>query len=170
MKLTWFGGRTLRIHIGGEVVVWRPAAIAGLAPEELLSGADRVVTAGERLEPVEGASWRPRRTASELEAEGARPGLRLAALGAGVDLIEIPGEAPLLIVAGPLPAVGRWGREAVVVAFSAAAAISALERAGPRLIALALAPEELDAAFDRLRGDLGDTGLMALEPGLAVEV
>jgi hypothetical protein len=45
-----------------------------------------------------------------------------------------------------------------------------LERAAPRLIALAGSESEMDAAFEALRDRLDGTGLIALERGLAVEV
>lgn len=170
MKITWFGGWTLRLHIGGEVIVWRPAEIAGVTREELLSGADRVVTADDVLMPVDGMSWRPRRRTSELDEADPAPPLHLGSIGKGVALVESPGEAPLLIASEPLPAIGRWGREAVVVAFCLDAALSALERAGPKLVALAIDPAALGNGFELLRPRLDGAGLVALDRGLAVEV
>src|SRR5690606_24430361 len=131
MKLTWFGGRTLRIHMGGRIVVWRPAPIAGVAEEELVSGADRVVTGGAGLARLDGTNWRPRRTASALDETERLAEMQVAEFGEDVGLIEIPGEPPLLVAGAPSPRLGRWARDAVVVAFSSIAAASMLEAAGP---------------------------------------
>lgn len=53
MKLTWFGGATVRIHIGGSRSVCNPAAIGGADPDELVSGADRVFALDGGLEQID---------------------------------------------------------------------------------------------------------------------
>ncbi|MCS6762366.1 MAG: hypothetical protein MO846_10665 [Candidatus Devosia symbiotica] len=56
MKLIWFGGTMVRIHIGGVILVLDPAGIDGA---ELVSGADIVVSdCGAALLPVDTAVWR----------------------------------------------------------------------------------------------------------------
>jgi hypothetical protein len=79
----------------------------------------------------------------------------------------------LVLAKGDFAAVGRWPGQAVVVLIGEGLA----ERGGallkghaPRLIALAGAEPEVDAAFDALRASLDGTGLIALERGMAVEV
>ena len=49
-------------------------------------------------------------------------------------------------------------------------ALGLLEQKVPRLIVLASSDAELDAAFAQLPGRLDGAGLIALQPGLAVEV
>ena len=170
MKITWFGARTLRVYIGGGILLWSPSDVDGVAPEELRSGADVVVDAQERLPQLDATAWRPQRPATALEEAGRTPDVRASAVGDDAALVDAAGEAPLVLLGGEAPAAGRWSRDAVVVAFSAAAAQSALEVLAPRLIALAADETELDTAFGALRERLGDTALVVLEPGLAVEI
>ncbi len=174
MKLTWFGHTTFRIHIGGQIAV----VDAGGAPtdvdgNELVSGANIVVDLNGDMPVTDPGAWRPRARQRLLDAgDDLRP---IAVWSAGVDclLIEPDEDMPLLIVAGAVPALGRWAEKAVVVL----AGLGLVERAGqlvdaviPRLIALAGPDEELDAAFAQLPPKLDGAGLMALEPGMAVEV
>ena len=168
MKITWFGGRTVRLHIAGQILVWHPEPIAGVASEELTSGADRVIGDESDLPKIDGEAWRPRRPPTAIEP--AEQGVVVFRLGADAVMVDAPGEAPLLLLGGPPPGVGRWLRDAVVVAFDAHAAASALEALQPRLIALAIAGDAVDAAFAALCDRLGGTALSALEPGLALEV
>lgn len=169
MKLTWFGGRTLRIHIGGRIIVWHPAPRPDIDAEELTSGADVIVAAEEKLARMDPGAWQPRRTPTALEAAG-QGGVEILEIAPDVILVGAPGESPLLLVGGEVPPLGRWGRDAIVVAFAGDAAGHALAGVGPRLIALALEGGDLDRTFADLRDRLGGTALTALEPGLALEV
>ena len=88
-------------------------------------------------------------------------------------LIEPDEDMPLLIAAGAVPPLGRWAEKAVVVLAGQGLArrgTMLVEAAIPRLIALAGTDAELDAAFAQLPPKLDAAGLVALEPGLAVEV
>ena len=167
MKLTWFGGRTLRIHIGGEILVCdAEGAAAGIEPRELLSGADKAFAIGGGAAVIDAGRWQPRRPAALVD-EAQRPEVLVHNIGPSSLLVDAVGEPPLLLLAANVSA-GRWGRDAVVVAFSGEVAEAALDGMGPRLIALALPePEE---AIAQLRDRLGSTALVALEPGMALEV
>ncbi len=60
MKLTWFGGTTMRLHIGGAMlVVDADGAPAQIDHTELLSGADRAFALDEDLPAVDPASSSP---------------------------------------------------------------------------------------------------------------
>lgn len=48
MKLTWFGGTTLRIYIGGQILVADAPPDAG----EIISGADRLFQMSDELPPL----------------------------------------------------------------------------------------------------------------------
>lgn len=170
MKLTWFGGRTLRILIGGSILVLDPAPIDGVVPAELVSGADLVLGADEALPAVDTRGWRPRRAATVVEETNKQPGPAVHDAGAGSILIDAVGEPPLLLFGAHSPEAGRWARDAVVIAFDPTAAADALDRLEPRLIALALPENDLDGVFGALRDRLGDTALVALERGLALEI
>lgn len=172
MKLTWFAGTTIRIHVGGRILVCDPTgAGAGVAAEELVSGADvqfALAEAGPAVDPV---LWEPRRVAAMI-AEEAVPEVLVHGIAGGA-LIAATGEPPLLLVDGEVAAAGRWGRDAVVVVFGPDAvrlAARALELVGPRMIAIAADEATVEAAFAALAGQLRGTGLVALETGLAVEV
>ncbi|MCR6634818.1 hypothetical protein [Devosia sp.] len=94
-------------------------------------------------------------------------------LGQGVLVVDADGEAPLVLAREEFAAVGRWLGQAVVVLIGEGLAERGgklLERSAPRLVALAGAESEVDAAFDALRDRLDGTGLIALERGMAVEV
>ena len=169
MKLTWFGGTTLRIYIGGSILVSDPAGMSGVAPEELVAGADVRFSLSDIGPEVDLVRWQPRRPGALLD-EVAPTEVRLHRAGEGAVLVDAVGEPPLLLVTGGVPRAGRWSRDAVVVAFGQQAAEAALEQSGPRLIALATDEAELDAAFAALRDRLDGTALVALEPGLALEV
>jgi hypothetical protein len=177
MKLTWFAGTALRIHIGGQVLV----AGAGEAPDwvdrrELVAGADRVFALTDADIPaVDAERWRRKRPARPLDEAGLAT-VEIVRLAPGILLVDAPGE-PALVLAGSagLPPAGRWADEAVIVLFGAGEALVAaasvlLDVAEPRLLALAADEAAVDLAVAELREHLDGTALISLEPGLAVEV
>lgn len=173
MKLTWFSGSTFRIQIGGQVVVLNAQDVPeGIDRSELVSGADRVVATGEGVATVDASLWRPRPAERLLDAgETLRP-VEIWSVGASGLLIDGDDDRPLLLAAGDVPALGRWVDKAVVVLMGGGLADRAeglLAAASPSLVALAGPEAEIDAAFERVRSRLDGTGLVALEPGLAVE-
>ncbi len=171
MKITWFSGTTLRIQIGGRILVVDPVAIAGVSADELLSGADVVFHLDDAGEAIDPALWQPRRVSSMLEAEEV-PEIVVHGVSGGA-LIAAMGEPPLLLLRAPLAAAGRWARDAVVVALGSdveQVAAASADVLGPRIIAIAADEALLDGLFDRLGPRLRGGGLVALEPGLAVEV
>jgi hypothetical protein len=177
MKLTWFGGTTMRVHIGGAMlVIDAEGAPAGIDRMELVSGADRLVAfAGlDGLEAVDPAAWAPRR-AQALIDETEAPQVMAYRAGASAIVLDAVGEPPLLILSDGIERAGRWAANAVVVVTGTAETLpglvaDVLERLGPKLIAVAGSEDALDAVILRVQGSLDGTGLMALEPGLALEV
>lgn len=169
MKLTWFGGSTLRIYIGGSILVSDPAGVSGVAMEELVGGADATFEVAAPGPVVDLKVWQPRRVGSVLEDSPLElPRTFLAEGGAAV--VDAVGEPPLLLVTGNVTPAGRWGRDAVVVAFGQVAAEAALTALGPRLIAVAGDDAEVERTFAALRDRLDGTALVALEKALALEV
>ncbi len=173
MKLTWFGGTTLRVHMGGSIlVVDAETAPAAISPAELTGGADRLLKLAAGEQPVDAQSWRPR-AAGRLLDETDSPPVECWSLGASALVIDAPGEPPLVILAADSPMLGRWADRAVVVLLGShgtGRAIPLLDRHAPRLLALGLDDADLDRAFTELPPRLDGTGLVALEQGLAVEV
>lgn len=178
MKLTWFAGTTVRLHIGGEILV----VDADHAPDfvdrtELVSGADRVFAlAGDAanlplLDPV---GWRPRAAPRAVDVAAAPPALLLHRLAEGTVLVDTPGEPPCVLVSGSRqPPFGRWldGTVVVLLGTSAAAAgLAMLEAGRPRLVALGLDDTALESVIAKLRPHLDGAALVALEPALALEI
>ena len=116
MKLTWFGGTTLRVYLGGEIVlVDAEGAPEGVDRGELLAGADRVVAlAGDPAVPsIDPADWRPKPAPRQIDAP---PPLEILAIGASALLLAAAGEPPLVLLgSGEPPRFGRWADGAVVV-------------------------------------------------------
>ena len=174
MKLTWFGGSTLRIHIGGSILVLDPGAVtAPIDKAELLSGADQVVTQ-DSLRQVDLLSWRPRKPGSLLQEEGQSP-VQAVSSESGTILIDALGEPPLLLFPRSRPALGRWADSAIIVLAGDGAQIVSLGLAilaerPPRLLALAGDDAAIDYAIPRLREHLDGASLVALEPRMALEV
>ena len=176
MKLTWFGGTTIRVHIGGAMVVVDAAsAPAGIAAAELVSGADRVVEDfGAGLPVVALQTWKPRRAQRVVDETEEMAEVEIWSAGAGVLLVDAEGEPPL-VLARQMPDLGRWAGQAVLVLFGDGAELAelgqgVLQRAGPRLVALAGDEAAMDLAIPTLRDLLDGTGLVAMEAGLALEV
>ena len=174
MKLTWFGGTTVRVHIGGVILVVRPdGAPAAMDRPELLSGADQVLSGGE-LPKVDLAKWRPRK-AGRLLDEVEAPTVEAWSTRAGGILIEASGEAPLLLASESVLPLGRWVESSIVALLGGgeqlvALGLALLGQRPPRLLALAGDEAAIDYAMPRLRDHLDGAGLVALEIGMALEV
>lgn len=177
MKLTWFGGTTLRIHIGGAIlVVDAERAPRGIDAAELVSGADAVVSASGVGRPEgDTATWKPRKVPRIVDETAELPAVETWSAGRGALLVDAVGEPPLLLVSGDVPPLGRWAESAVVALFGDGAGLARMGLAvladtPPRLLALAGDEAAIDEAISALREALDGTGLVSLEAGLAVEV
>lgn len=177
MKLTWFGGTTIRIHIGGAILVVDPAgAPDGIDAAELVSGADMVIDGfGASLPGVDASRWKPRKPARLLDEAETPPAVEAWSAGAEAVLVDAVGEPPLLLVAGAVPPLARWAERAVVALFGDSTALvrhaeAVLDDTPPRLLALAGDEAAVDAAIPALRDRLDGTGLVSLEAGLALEI
>jgi hypothetical protein len=175
VKLTWFGGTALRAYVGGDIVLVDPdAAPDGVDRGELLAGADRVVRFGDGAIPaVDPVAWRQRPAGRAIDAA---PPLEVRRLGERALLVSAAGEPSLALVGdGDLPRPGRWADGAVIVLLSAreelvAALAALLDVVRPRVIALALDEQALARVMTELARHLDGTGLVSMEPGLALEV
>jgi hypothetical protein len=171
MKLTWFGGTTIRIHIGGKILVADAAGANDVAPEELVSGADAMFALDGSLPEIDPVLWQPGRAGTMLDEDALG---EVTAHGlAGGALIAAVGEAPLLLLTQAVPKAGRWARDAVVVVFGDDGdrlAGEVLDAFGPWLIAVAGSDVVVERAFAALRDRLDGTALVALEAGMALEV
>lgn len=178
MKITWFAAMTFRIHIAGRIVVTHAeGAPDGVDPTELIAGAQTVISSqSPDLAAFEPVSWRPRKRTRLIDKDPGDEGLELYRLGAR-GLVADSADEGLLVVedAGTSSQWNRWADNAVVVLSgsgtqSAAHGTALLDIARPRLIALAVDDGEIDLAFETLAPNLGETSLIVLEPGMAVEV
>jgi len=180
MKLTWFAETTVRVHIGGQILVADAAGAPGFIDrQELVSGADRtfgLATEDAGLVTIDPAGWRPRTSPKFLEDTSADETVRVQRIGASAILIDAIGEPPLVLIAGAeTPRFGRWADDAVVVLFGTGEAIvgtgvALLDAARPKLIALAASEPSVDLAIAALRDHLSGAALVSLEPALALEV
>lgn len=176
MKLTWFGGTTIRIHIGGSILV----VDADGAPEmvnavELVSGADEVIQSfGGSLEAVDTGAWKPRRPMRLLDENDSVPAVDFWQAAPGMILVDAIGEPALVLTDKfDLPRFGRWAERAVFVLFGTELrerAESLRDDVLPKLIVLAGSDEDVDQAFQLYAEQMSDTGLISLEAGLALEV
>jgi hypothetical protein len=175
MKLTWFGDTAIRIYIGGEIFVVDPQLAPGeVERSELVAGASKVVhlAGDEAVEAIDPLQWRPQKAPRMID-EGEEPlQVQLFRIGAQALLVDAVGEAPLMLVGEAAAEFGRWADGAVVVLFGAGqvTAERLLKAARPRLIALAGDEQAIDHTVGAIRDRLDGAGLIALEPGLAVEV
>lgn len=179
MKLTWFAGTTIRLHVGGNILVAdADRAPPGIDRQELVSGADRqfsLATDDYTLAEIDPSQWRPQRATRPLDATPAG-GVNVLRMAAEAVLIDAPGEPPLALLAGAeAPRFGRWSNDAVLVLFGAGEALVALgtvllDVAPPRLLALAADEPSIEQAVARLGEHLDGTVLVSLERGLALEV
>jgi hypothetical protein len=176
MKLTWFGGTTIRIHIGGEILVADPElAPPGVDRGELVSGSNRSFLLAEddaALPLIDSPAWRPRSLPRVIDDTATTPVTLFRLAGAAV-LIDAAGEPPLVLATGGQLRLGRWAGDAAVVLLGSELtplAATLLENSPPRLIALAAPEAQVDAAIVALRDRLEGTALVALEPGLALEI
>ena len=93
MQLTWFGGTTFRIHIGGKMlVVEAEGAPGGIDRTELLSGADRAFGLADALPEVEPRKWQPRKVGALIDEGSELPDVLVYRLAAGAVLVEAAGE------------------------------------------------------------------------------
>lgn len=171
MKLTWFGGTALRIHIGGRILVCDArSAAAGVSQAELTAGADTSFERNHGKGTADPMKFQRRRRVAVIDEEGADAEVLVHDFGLGATLIDAVGEPPLAIYGHGLMFAGRWEQEAVVVVFNAIDAINALSDMHPRIMVLAFDDFSLQVTIDSLRDRLDGTGLFALERGMALEV
>lgn len=172
MRITWFGGSTFRLYLGGNIVVVDPdAAPAGIDRAELAAAADRTIAASGEGLPVLDTEWKPRRRRREIDEPESRPPLRIFRLEGGGVLLDAAEKSPLVLGNGET-AWGSFAENSVVVLHGPGenipeAALRLLAAARPRLIALAGIPS--DAAFSAIAAAIRDTPFQVLETGLALE-
>ena len=178
MKLTWFARTTIRIHIGGEILVADPDGSPDFVDRhELVSGADGIfalATDAPGLPTLDPVRWRPRVPRPAIDEAGDES-VQVFSIGRRAVLIDAVGEPPLvLIAASEAPRFGRWADGAVVVLFGAREGLVAtgtvlLDVARPKLIALAADEGDVDLSVAELAEHLDGAGLVSLEPGMALE-
>jgi hypothetical protein len=171
MRIFWFGGTTVRVHVGGEMLVGdADGVLVGVDRAELLSGTNREFGLdGMGLPAADPGTWKPRRVRRAIDDAGSGP-VQILSIGVGAVLIEAAGEPPLVLVSVEPTDAGRWSRDAVVVCFAGCDPAAVLAAYSPKLLALAVDPLTADEIIPTIEDDLDGTGLVVLEPGLALEV
>lgn len=169
----------MRIHIGGQILVANPDdAPPSLDRSEIVSGADRIFSlAGDRydLPEIDPVQWRPRKAVRLIDEEAGDSAVHIYRIGPASVLIDARSEPHTVLLGdGALQNFDRWTDGAVVVLFGDGGTMSKagralLDRARPRLIALAAGDLAIDSAIAALRDRLDGVPLVSLEPALALE-
>lgn len=174
MKLTWFGAGAYRVQIGGKIFVIRPEmALDEFDTAELVSGADRVIDAGDvpLLPEYQPATSKERRSLLEADEDGNEPACYR--LGADHVFVHADDEPSVLLASISPLAWGRWADGCVIVFDDGDDLVervdSLLGAARPRLIGLALDDPDC-VSFDDLAEKAGGTPMQVLDLALAVEV
>lgn len=174
MKVTWFGGITVRIYIGGEILLIDPdGAHEGRERAELLAGVDRKILPSE-LQGVDLGNWQPRRAKRLLDDDGTS-NVEVWGTESGGVVLDAPDEPSVLLFPKVVTTFGRWADGAVMVLAGSGEELVSTGRAilaqcRPRLVALAADDAALDHAISALRTDLQGASLVALEQGMPLEV
>lgn len=176
MKITWFGGSTFRLYIGGQIFVTdEKRAPAGVDAHEVAAAADHRIDLSDGIvefDTLDVENWqrkRPRRVIDEPVEEIAA----LFTIEGEALFIDEPQEGPVIVAPGGQTAWGRFADNAVVVLYGAPPAVlegaqALLIAARPKLIAIA-SEGFSDRQFESLGKVCGDCALQILEQGFAVE-
>lgn len=175
MRLTWFGGSTFRLYLGGRIIVTDPdMAPEGVDRAELAAAADHVVDLRDGIADfplVDPATWRPTRRGRLIEDAGETI-VELLSTGGEALVVDEPDEGPVVIAPATLSDWGRFADGAVVAIYGSGQAVAdgaraLLGHARPKLVAMAGDVGEADMAA--VAAVAGQTPVQALETGLALE-
>lgn len=176
MRLTWFGGSTFRLYLGGDIFVLD----ADRAPEdvdahEVASAANYSFALGPKLSilpDLNPQTWKPM-TPKRLIDEDEKRVANVFALGETGILIDESDEGPVILTAAGQLEWGRFADDALVVLFGAPEvvgedALKLLQTARPLMLAIA-SSGFTDAQFAALGKQAGRCAIQMLEPGFAIE-
>jgi len=176
VKITWFGGATFRIYIGGKIFVTdAERAGGGVDRHEVAAGADEKISLSDGMVEhpyLDVSEWRRTRARRPIDEPVETVAALFTISGEGL-FIDEPQDGPLIVAPGGQTAWGHFADGAVAVLFGDPLGVeegarSLLIAARPRLIALA-AEGFSDAQFRALAKDCGDCALQVMEQGLALE-
>jgi len=176
MKITWFGGSTFRIYVGGKIFVTdHDRAPEGIDPHEVSAAADYKINLSDGkiefpyLDIESRKDQRPRRlidVPQELIAS-------LYTIEGEALFIDEPQEGPVVVAPGQQTAWGHFADNAVVVLHGKSEEVlegaqSLLVAARPKLVAIA-ADGFSEDQLGVLAKTCGNCALQVLEQGLPVE-
>lgn len=176
MKITWFGGITFRIYVGGKIFVTdHDRAPGGIDPHEVSAAADFKIDLSDGINDfpfLDLESWkkqRPRRLLDMPEETVAA----LYTIEGEALFIDEPQEGPVIVAPGGQTAWGHFADNAIVVLYGEAQAIlegaqSLLIAARPKLIVIA-ADGFNDEQLSALSDACGGCAMQVLEQGFAIE-
>lgn len=170
MKVTWFSGTALRVHIGGSILLFDSSAATGVNRLELESAADAIIQLSDPLEQLDFVAWTPPRAPSPLDEE-VEVAVEVFGVPGGV-LVSAAGEPPLIILNSQPQRAGRWSRDAIAVLLDEDAGTlfkAVLDALSPTMI---LIPEAFAQALDfsALAAECSGTAVQVLESRLGVEI
>lgn len=176
MKITWFGGSTFRLYIGGKIFVTdAERAPEGVSPHEVGAAADQRIDLSDGIVEfpyLEVETWR-RKKPLRLIDEPVEQIAALYTIEGEALFIDEPQEGPLIVAPGGQTAWGRFADDSVVVLHGRAEDIvagvkSLLIAARPKLVAIA-SDGLSEGQFSELAAVCGDCALQVLEKGFAIE-
>lgn len=176
MRITWFGGSTFRLYVGGKIFVTdAERAPDGVDPHEVGAAADHKIDLSDGIVEfpyLDVENWRPKKPVRVID-EPAEQILALFTIEGEALFIDEPQEGPVIVAPGGHTAWGRFADNAVVLLYGAPSAVlegaqSLLIAARPKLITIA-AEGFSDTQFAILAEVCGECAVQVLEPGFAVE-
>lgn len=176
MKITWFGGSTLRLYIGGKIIVTdADKAPDTLDAHEVSAAADQMMALGAGLRALKSLDvdhWKSKKPVRLIDQPEGQE-LDFYAIANEALFIDEREEGPVIVAPADFAGWGRFADQAIVVLYGDANAIvssaqSLLTTARPRLLALGCEAIS-DQAFAILAADCRDCALQVLEKGFAVE-
>lgn len=176
MKITWFGGTTFRLYVGGRIFVTdADKAPSGVDPHEVAAAADYKVDLTDRIADfpfLDAENWERRRPLRVIDAPEEDIFELYTISGEGI-FIDEPEEGPVIIAPAGETAWGHFADDAVVILFGESAAVSEgikslTVAARPKLIAIATS-QLSDVEIGALSKACRKCPMQVLEAGLSLE-
>jgi len=177
MKITWFGGSTFRLYVGGKIFVTdADKAPDGINAHEVAAAADHRIDLSDGIADfpyLDAENWTPRRPRRALDMPDEQL-YELYTISGEALFIDEPEEGPVIVAPAGQTAWGRFADNGVIVLYGAAHQLAGdisnlILAARPKLLMVAV-----DGLTDALIGEISPVAngcaVQIMEPGLSLEV